>query len=132
MKLNFLRILGPKEPPATEAPPPAAEPLRGRGGHYLTSDPAKSDCPRNPELARVLAPHSIAEINDYVAAWEDREGRELTTEQCESVFTQAEAWLESKDQDYAEYVAGLLEDLAGQAPARDEDPEAAAEQGQPE
>ena len=128
MKLNFLRIIGPKpkdeEPPP---PPPPAEkvisnPLRGRGGHYLASDPARSDHPGNPEIMRVFAPHTVAEVNDYVGAFEDREGWELTEDQHESLLAQAEAWLENQDQDYAEYVEGLLEDLATQR-----EPESAAE-----
>lgn len=85
MRLNFLRLSGPKTP--TTPPPPAAtpetpeQPTRSGWENYLTRDPARSQTPENPELSRALSPYSIGAVHDFLLAWEERAGCELTEEQ---------------------------------------------------
>ena len=148
MKLNFLRIIGPKpkddpesaapaaanqaataaaadpasasaapdgSPPPPESPPAAAAFGRYPAGgvNYLTNNPAACKTPEDPEQSRALAPHSVAEVYDYAAAYEERMGLALTPEQLAAVVAQAEAWLEKQDQEFLEYVDTLLDQQTG-------------------
>ena len=104
-------------PPAEPAGPPA---YRNRGadpgptptpgwGVYITHDPTQCRTPEDPEQARVLAAHSVAEVYDYVYAWADRSGQTLSEEQIQGMLPAAEAWLEARDQDYLAYLDELID-----------------------
>ena len=128
MRLNFLRLIGPKtpaEPPPTPpaaAPETPAEPARNGWEQYLTRDPARcktpenpelSRCktPENPELSRALSPYSVGAVHDYLLAWEERNGCELTEEQTAAIVADAESWLERQDQGFLEYVETRADEM---------------------
>ena len=139
MIMKYLRIIGPKRPkddapaakpegspaaeaeaesppespagPETPTPTPIVDhPLRG-GVNYLTNDPAHCKTPQEPDLSRALAPHSVAEVYDYIDAFQDRTGLAPDAQQLQAIVGQAEAWLEKKDQEFMDYIEGMLEDL---------------------
>ena len=125
MLMKYLRIIGPKpkqdraeSAAADPAGSPPANPGRGadRGltpspgwGVYITHDPAQCRTPEDPEQARALAAHSVAEIYDYVYAWADRAGQTLAEARIQEMVANAEAWLEARDQEYLEYLDQLID-----------------------
>ena len=84
MRLNFLRLIGPKTP---TTPPPAAtpetpeQPARSGWEQYLTRDPAQCKTPENPEMSRAQRPYSAGAVHDFLLAWAERAGCDLTEEQ---------------------------------------------------
>ena len=124
MRLNFLRIIGldvevtaATHPEPAAAPDSAAAPPHSGWECYITSDPASSKYPSDPERARVLAPHTVAEVHDYLLAWEERAGMTLTEEQTDAIVASAESWLAENDQGFLEYIETLADDLLEAAPA---------------
>ena len=120
MRLNFLRLIGPKTPAELPPTPPAAtpetpeQPTRSGWEQYLTRDPARSNTPEAPELSRALSPYSVGAVHDFLLAWEERAGCELTEEQTAAIVADAENWLERQDQGFLEYVETRADDLAAE------------------
>ena len=120
MRLNFLRLIGPKTPAEPPPNPPAAapetpeQPSRSGWEQYLTRDPARSQTPETPELSRALSPYSVGAVHDFLLAWDERAGCELTEEQTAAIVADAENWLERQDQGFLEYVETRADDLAAE------------------
>ena len=120
MRLNFLRLIGPKTPAEPPPTPPAAaletpaEPARNGWEQYRTRDPARCKPPENPELSRALSPYSVGAVHDFLLPWAEGFGCELTAEQTAAIVADAESWLERQDQGFLEYVETCADDLAAE------------------
>lgn len=51
-------------------------------------------------------------MHDYLLAWEESAGCELTEEQTAAIVADAESWLERQDQGFLEYIETQADEMA--------------------
>ena len=78
---------------------------------YLTNDPAKCNTPDNPETSRLLAPHTVGYVMSVLDEYAEETGQELTEDQSDAVIREFENYLGGMDQEVADKIRALADDM---------------------